>query len=108
MGTDDGDIGSGLRMVAEQLHQASGRLERAVAEAQARTCTAAAPSGQAEVTADGRGRVVEVRLSTRRGRRTGLERELLATLNEALGRARTEANAAMTAALPASLREVKR
>ncbi|MFI5938259.1 YbaB/EbfC family nucleoid-associated protein [Actinoplanes sp. NPDC051494] len=101
-----GSLGDQLQGVVEQLYQASERMQGALAGAQALTCTAASPSGLAEVTAAGRNRVVEIRLSTGHGGRADgeLERVLVATLNEVLEQARAQSNAAMLDALPTSMR----
>jgi DNA-binding protein YbaB len=103
---DPGELGAGLSAIADQLGDMSERWRQSLDEARRQEYRASDRDGLAEVTVDGRPRVIGIKLhpDALRAGQDEIDRLLTGLLNEALGEARTRTRAAMLETLPAELR----
>ena len=103
---DPDELGGRLRAIAGELGELSDRLQSAADGARSGDYRAADADGLAEVTVDGRPRVVELRLhpDALRSQPEELDQLLTGLLNDALGQARAATQQALLDALPGRLR----
>jgi DNA-binding protein YbaB len=102
-----GELSGRLFAAADELSELSAALQEAVEDARERRFAVSDPGGLAEVVVDGRPRVHEINLHPEalHGDPDDLDRLLTRLLNDALTQSRTTSGAALSAALPPSIRE---
>ena len=105
--TGFGGLEERLRGMSAELTRSAASMQSAMEEARARTFDVVSPDGTATVRVDGRSRVLDLTVTTRQGGRDprALEQQLVAVLNDALTRARTETGAAVMESMPGNLRQ---